>query len=292
MMPRLSTIEPDATHEAVRPQDLVFTVLGAYARDGPEEMWSGGLVRLLAELGVSNAAARVALTRLVQRGLLERLRDGRLVHHRLTERTRRLLEEGDRRILTLGEVETEWDELWTLLWHSIPEERRAARARLGRRLRFLGFGSIRDGAWISPWDREREIAELVVELDVSEHVDAMVGRPATSVPSSRLVERAWNLQALAQGYRDFVAEFGAYRSSAARSALDDSEAFIVRTRLVHGFRRFPFLDPELPAPLMPHEADRREAADLFHRVYAALAEAAQRHFDAATAGAGRNRVAG
>ena len=96
---------------------------------------------LLDELGFSHGAARVALTRLVRRGLIARERSGRLVHYRVTPRCDRLLAEGDGRIFTLGAVRAGRD-CWTIVWHQIPEDRRLERSRLARRLRFLGFGSV------------------------------------------------------------------------------------------------------------------------------------------------------
>ena len=47
-------------------------------------VWAGGLVALLTEFGSTQNAARVALTRMVQRELLARQRDGRLVRYQLT----------------------------------------------------------------------------------------------------------------------------------------------------------------------------------------------------------------
>ena len=55
-----------------------------------------------------------------------------------------------------------------------------------------------------------------------------------------------------------------------------------RTWLVHTFRQFPFLDPELPEDLVPEPQHRPEAIRLFHDLYAALAPPAQRHFDLVT----------
>ena len=52
------------------------TLLGTYVRPFGDRVWSGGLVVLLGELGFSEGAARVALTRLVRRGLIERSRAG------------------------------------------------------------------------------------------------------------------------------------------------------------------------------------------------------------------------
>src|SRR5215471_14073298 len=93
---------PPAASEPLQPQDLVITLLGTYVRPFGDTVWSGGLVALLEELGFSHGAARVALTRLVRRGLLGRVRSGRLVHYRLTPRCDRLLAEGDGRIFLLG----------------------------------------------------------------------------------------------------------------------------------------------------------------------------------------------
>ncbi|HEX6357679.1 PaaX family transcriptional regulator C-terminal domain-containing protein [Actinophytocola sp.] len=258
------------------PQDLVLTLLGAY--HAPREVgavWSGGLVRLLAEFGFTEGAARVALNRLVARDLLSRTKNGRHVHYALTPRTLAVLGEGDRRIFTLGERPRR-ETTWTVLWHSIPEERRLARTRLTSRLRFLGFGSVQDGTWLAPHDREKDLAELLTELDVAEHAGVMLGRPATAVDFRAFVARVWDLDELSERYRAFVEHFHG------REVDSDQEAMLLRTRLVHTFREFPSLDPELPEDLVPAPAHRAEALRLFHVLYPALAESAQRHFDEVT----------
>src|SRR5437660_8937413 len=125
--------------EPLAPQDLVITMLGTYVRPAGEPVWSGGMVELLGEFGFTEGAARVALTRLVRRGLIDRVRSGRLVHYRVTPRCDRLLAEGDGRIFSLGDPPSAGD-CWTVVWHQITEDRRLERSRLARRLRFLGFG--------------------------------------------------------------------------------------------------------------------------------------------------------
>ena len=259
-----------------QPQDLVMTFLGAYATPRDRPIWSGGLVTLLGDFGFSTGASRVALARMVQRGSLERVRSGRLVSYRPTDHTLGLLDEGDRRIFSLGR-EPHRAELWTTLWHAIPEERRLERARLARRLRFLGFGSVQDGMWISPHDRESEVVSLVDSLDVGAYAGVIVGRPATGLDFGALASRAWDLDALDSRYRAFIDEF-----SSASATRDEQDAFRLRTRLVHAFRRFPALDPELPDELMRAPRHRADAVALFDRLYAALAPTAQRHFDALT----------
>lgn len=264
-----------------QPQDLVMTLLGAFVVPHDRLVWSGGLVTLLGEFGFSTGAARVALARMVRRGTLDRRKSGRIVSYRPTPRAVALLEEGDRRIFSLGR-EPHGAEPWTVLWHAIPEERRLERGRLARRLRFLGFGSVQDGTWISPHDREQEVVALIDELRVAGYAGVMLGRPAGSLDPRALVARAWDLDALDERYRAFVDEYSPYAKAAGRRGIDDREAFLLRTRLVHVFRRFPALDPELPDDLMRAPRHRARAVTLFHRLYEALGPAAQRHFDAET----------
>ncbi len=274
---------PLPASEQLQPQDLVITMLGTYVRPYGDRVWSGGLVVLLGELGFSQGAARVALTRLVRRGLIARMREGRLVHYRVTPRADRLLAEGDGRIFSLGHPRDDGG-TWTVLWHQIPEDRRLERSRLARRLRFLGFGSVQDSVWVSPHDHSGEVEELLAELGVDEHATLFVARTAAIAGLDALVSRAWDLSGLVERYEAFHAEFSPFLRRRVRARLTDREAFLVRTRLVHQFRGFPLLDPELPEDLAPLSRPRQRAVSVFEELYGGLAEPAQRHFEAAVAG--------
>jgi phenylacetic acid degradation operon negative regulatory protein len=277
-----------AEGDSLQPQDLVVTLLGTYVRPAGVPVWSGGLVLLLGELGFSQGAARVALTRLVRRGLLERDRSGRLVHYRMTTRCERLLAEGDGRIFTLGEPRVGAGDGWTLLWHQIPEDRRLERSRLARRLRFLGFGSVQDSVWVSPHNHVDDVSELLGELGVASVATVFLASVGSDGGIDALVRRAWDLSELAARYEAFDAEFSPYRARGV--ALSDADAFRVRTRLMHLFRQFPFIDPELPGSETtergPAEGNvtraRAQAVRTFHVLYKRLAPASERHFAAVT----------
>jgi phenylacetic acid degradation operon negative regulatory protein len=51
-------------------------------------------------------------------------------------------------------------------------------------------------------------------------------------------------------------------------------------RLVDDYRRFPFLDPDLPAPLLPPAWRGQAAHEVFVAAYEALRAPAFRYFDA------------
>lgn len=261
----------------MRPQDLGLTILGSHLRPPRRHAWSGGMVTLLEELGFSANAARAALARLAARNLIGRVKEGRLVYYELTPRAKRLLEQGDERIFTFGRS-TPVAEVWTILWHDIPEQLRMERARLGTRLRFLGFGSIQHATWVAASDRQTEVLEVVRALGVERHSCVFVAQAMPDLNVGVLVAGAWDLEQLRDGYRTFIDEFEPYQDEARRAALTQREAFVVRTRLLHLFRGFPFLDPELPARLAGRDGLREHAVRIFDSVYAGLGQPADRHF--------------
>jgi phenylacetic acid degradation operon negative regulatory protein len=267
----------------LQPQDLGLTIFGSYLRESGGLAWSGGMVQLLGEFGFSTEAARAALSRLATRGLIERTKRGRQVFYELTPRATAVLEEGDRRIFTFGDG-SEASGRWTVLWHWLPESRRTERARLGRRLRFLGFGPVQDATWVAPHDREAEVAALLESLGIAGYAYVVVGRPSAALHVDAVIDQAWDLGSVSAAYRDFLADFGPYRTKRARTALDDRAAFVVRTRALHLFRGFPFLDPELPDQMMPDPRLRPQVVTAFQKLYADLHAPAARHF-AAVAGA-------
>jgi phenylacetic acid degradation operon negative regulatory protein len=269
--------QPGRTEPALQPQDLAVTIFGVHLRRPGQRVWSGGMVEILGEFGFSTEAARAALSRLVARGLLERQREGRLVYYVLTQRAHELLAEGDRRIFSFGRGAPAAD-AWTVVWHTIPEDRRVERAQLAQRLRFLGFGSVQDATWIAASDCEQEVRALLRALDVEAHASVFLGRIARGTEQALLLSGTWDLGDLARRYGAFTEEYREYLDPAARARLDARQAFTVRIRMAHTFRSFPAADPELPEAMVPGAAERAKAVATFDGIYEALAEPAEEHF--------------
>jgi phenylacetic acid degradation operon negative regulatory protein len=251
-------------------------MLGMFARDQSRPVWSGGLVELLGEFGFSPAAARIALARVVDRGILERRKEGRLVFYVVAPRTQELIEVGDRR-LTEFALEQPWDGTWSLVWYSIPDEMRRQRHRLSRRLRFLGFGPLEDSTWIAPRDQRDEVVGYLARLGVNDMAGMLVGQLATDLTPQAVIARAWDSSSATERYRGFVGEFSRYRT---RKRIGDQEAFLACARLANTYRRFPYIDPGLPPALFPAARHRRAVIDLVRELTPVLVEPAQRYFDA------------
>src|SRR5579872_2925630 len=87
---------------AQRPPRLLLTLLGDYWWQRTESLPSAALVALLAEFGVSDSAARAALSRLTRNRLLVTSKVGRRTFVRLSERAAQILDEGARHIFSFG----------------------------------------------------------------------------------------------------------------------------------------------------------------------------------------------
>ncbi|GDY33083.1 PaaX family transcriptional regulator [Gandjariella thermophila] len=259
---------------ARRPPRLLLTLLGDYWWRRTESLPSAGIVTLLAEFGVSDAAARAALSRLVRNGLLVTSKQGRRTFHRLSDRAAAILDDGARRIFSFGRSTPDWDGMWSVVAFSIPEHSRASRHLLREQLRWLGFAPLYDGVWVSPRDHTAEATERLAELGV----DAATVFRATTVPGmpdGGLPQHAWDLDVLRAEYDSFIARTRALRERTLAGTVSPSEALVARTEVMNQWRSFPGLDPELPDELLPEGWPRAEARELFVSTYDALGPLAE-----------------
>jgi phenylacetic acid degradation operon negative regulatory protein len=255
-------------------RSLLLTVLGEFGLPREEPVWTATLLEALGRLDVEQRAARQALARASGEELLMAERHGRRTAWVLTERGTELLTEGTARIYGFMRQPHAWDGRWLVLTVSIPETQRKLRHRLRTQLTWLGLGSPSSGLWITPDARQAaDVARVVQELDLDSQSFAWVGPTAGIGDESRLVEAAWDLADVEKRYLAFLDEFEGRRASSAE------EAFVAQVELVQAWRRFPFLDPDLPRELLDHDWPGPRAATVFHERHAQWHRQAQQEWD-------------
>ena len=260
-----ATAAGTATKESSR--GLAITVLGELMRPTGGSAWTQTISETLALLGVREKAARQTIARLHQQGWLERLRVGRQTRWSLTGMATELLTDGAARIYGFGTHRPEWDGDWAVLLASVPERQRDRRYRLGVGLTWAGFGSLGQGTWISPWStREAEAVRTMRDLDV----EGFSFRGALGELGSPrdLAAQAWDLDEMRSSYDAFIADW------ADAAPIDSVDTVRHLVLLVHRWRRFPFLDPGLPAALLPDDWPAPTAVDRFGELRAAWTETA------------------
>jgi phenylacetic acid degradation operon negative regulatory protein len=255
-------------------RSLLLTVLGEFVHPRHSSVWTATLLEALGALGVEEKSARQALSRTASEHLLVPSRHGRRVLWELTDDGAGLLEEGTRRIYGFMRERRPWDGRWLVLSVPIPETQRQLRHRLRTRLTWLGLGSPTSGLWVSPdATKAADVHAVVRELGLETQAFAWVG-PASGIgDESRLLADAWDLADVEDRYLAFLDEFETRRADG------PPDAFVAQVEMVQEWRRFPFLDPDLPRELLDHDWPGPRAAAAFHDRHARWHRAAQTEWD-------------
>ncbi|HEY0638586.1 MAG TPA: PaaX family transcriptional regulator C-terminal domain-containing protein [Pseudonocardiaceae bacterium] len=259
-------------------RSLLMTVLGEFVLPRDRPVWTATLVGTLALFDVEEKSARQALARTAGEGWLTAERHGRRVRWALTPPGRRLLTEGGERVHGFGRADRSWDGRWLVLIVSVPEAKRELRHRLRTRLSWAGFGSPSAGVWVSPdTSREHEAQVILEDLGLAAGAMSFAAHYGTIGSQESITQQAWDLEAIAARYEEFIDEFTGLHPAPGDASL------VAQTRLVHEWRRFPFLDPQLPQELLPARWSGTTAAALFRRKHAEWNPAAQRRWEELTA---------
>jgi phenylacetic acid degradation operon negative regulatory protein len=242
---------------------LLFTVLGEFVLPNGGTAWTSALIDAIARLGVEEKNVRQALMRTAADGWLTPERVGRRTRWRLTPAAEEMLTEGTARIYGFTGTADQWDGQWLLALARVPETDRPARHRLRTRMTWAGFGSPEPGVWISPHtDRIAEARRLLAEADAR----VFVARQAEGYDDASMARQAWDLGGLEEEYEEFLSTF---------SAMPAGDAIGDLIGLVHSWRRFPWVDPMLPAVLLPQPWRGSQAVALFAQRHEEWTRAAQ-----------------
>lgn len=263
-----------------RARSLIVTVWGDALAPHGGEVWLGGLIALLEPLGINERLTRTSVFRLARDGWLTAQTSGRHSRYRLTSQGRARFEAAYRRIYA-APVDR-WDGEWDLVIDPPGAADAAERQRLRDELRWDGFGLLAPGIHARP-RIDADAAAIVARLGAADRVLVLRARadgPPGGVDPSAHVAQLWDLTALGRDYRRLLARFGSvidrFRMRPIE-ATDPAQCFVVRTLLIHAFRRVLLRDPRLPPALLPLDWPGVAAYALMRDFYRLTASQAEAH---------------
>jgi phenylacetic acid degradation operon negative regulatory protein len=265
-----------------RPSSLINTIYGSFVRRLGGWISVADLIALLAELDVDAPAARSAISRLKKRGTLVQERR-RGIGYRLGPAVEPVFDEGDRRIF--GHLEpARLADGWVLAVFSVPESERAHRHQLRSRLSWLGFGNTAPGVWLAPARLLDDARRTLQRLGLSDYAHLFTADYAAFGDLRAAAGEWWDFPALEAQYALFTDFYGPLAKRLQGQVIDEIAAFQDYVPMLTQWRRLPYLDPGLPAELLPDDWNAVEARRIFLQLHDLLAGPALQHVRTVTTG--------
>lgn len=265
----------------INTRSMIFTLYGDYISHYGNEIWIGSLIRLLEEFGHNDQSVRAAISRMGKQGWVTSSKKGNKSYYSLTKMGVARIEEAAKRIFKLHPEK--WDGYWRTLTYTIPEEKRNLRDELRQELVWSGFGMLLNSCWISPNNLEDEVNILIKKYKIEPYVHFFVSEYKGPAKNETLVNTCWDIDNINSKYEDFITKYSKKyvvdKNKIINGEMTDAECFVERTKLVHEYRKFLFIDPGLPEELLPGKWLGGHAASLFSDYYKTLAEPANRFFE-------------
>ena len=269
----------------IRGGSLLITIFGDSIAPRGGAVTLGSLISLARPFGLTERLVRTSVARLAVDGWLAARRDGRRSEYRITPAGRDRFAAATRRIY--GAIPDSWSGQWTLL--VLPPPNGSRRQDIRDELRWLGFGQISPGVFAHPnWSVEEARAGLK-DVEGAAAGVLLTSSSEGSEADRRLVAAGWDLGDLTRRYQRFVEIFTPIANAIGPVAADgsntadetstttDEAAFIIRTLLIHEYRKIHLQDPLLPPALLPADWVGAAAYDLSRRLYSAVFRAAERY---------------
>ncbi|MEP7328990.1 MAG: PaaX family transcriptional regulator C-terminal domain-containing protein, partial [Betaproteobacteria bacterium] len=218
-----------------RAKSLIVTVWGDALAPHGGAVWLAGLIRLMAPLGVNERSVRTSVFRLARDGWLAGTAIGRVSRYALTREGARRFDDAHQRIYSRP------PEDWSGTWDLVLADRVIPALRPGLRdeLRWAGFGEIGATTFVRPRIADQTAPSILAARGIAER--AITTQTVDVAGSGALIDatgEAWNLQSLAADYRHFLKHFGTVIDHfRVDDEHDPAQCFVVRTLLIHEYRR-------------------------------------------------------
>lgn len=263
----------------VRANSLIITIYGDSIAPHGGSVWLGSFINLIKPLGINDRLVRTSVFRLSKDNWLASEHIGRCSYYGLTATGRRRFEHAYRRIYFQPRVQWEGD--WQIVMTAGSDLTPTQRDDVRKELQWEGFGLIAPGVLAHPSADLEPLLDILRSNGVQDCVVVLRAKSLGTLagkPARELVRECWNLESIAQDYTRFLNRFRpVLKALMSTRELDPEQCFIVRTLLMHEFRRTLLRDPQLPDQLLPHDWPGNAARQLCHQLYALTQRGTENH---------------
>ncbi len=269
----------------IKAGSLITSLLGDVVVPRGGRIWLGSLIELLEPMGLNERLVRTTVFRLVRDGWLESEPMGRRTDYLLSAAGRKRIEKAAKAIYASNHPH--WDRRWRLVM-AVGDMTAKDRERVRKALIWQGFGVLSTQCFVHPSADLTGAFDTLMRDGLGEllkHLKPLMaaspGALSNAATDVDMVRAAWDLEQLAQMYRDFVSRYEPILDQCQQTpeTVSDQDAFIARVLLVHDYRRLLLRDPMLPDVLQPMNWPGQQARLLCGELYRRLLPASERFLD-------------
>jgi phenylacetic acid degradation operon negative regulatory protein len=261
----------------LRGGSLLVTILGDSIAPRGGVISLGSLIQLAQPFGLMERLVRTSIGRLANEHWVSSQRSGRSSAYRLTSNGKARFAAATQRIY--GMPPDSWDGRWTLV--IVPASLKKLRDSLREELTWLGFGQLTAAVFAHPTHKQDIVRMQLAQFEAKGLIVLQDG-VVTHTSDANLVAVGWDLGELGRRYRRFINTFAPIAEALPAAAMPPNEtAFVLRTLLLHEYRKIHLRDPLLPTSLLPQDWAGTDASTLCRNLYAKVFPASEEYLSQA-----------
>lgn len=269
-----------ASKRPIHANSLILTIFGDAVCPYGGSIWLGSIIKLVEPLGINQRLVRTSVFRLSEKGILQAQQVGRRSYYELTKRGFRQFSSAAKRIYL--HPTSEWNGQWQLLITAIGDLSQDTREILRKELEWLGFSRLLPGVFAHPTADQDAVRKLLHEMNLTDNVVWLSASPQNhelGMISHQLMTASFKPDTIETEYQYFLERFTPLLEATEKTeVLDPERCFLVRTLLIHCFRRILLREPELPLELLPQDSISRQARIMTEQLYKRITTPADKHF--------------
>ena len=268
-----SWLQAQLERDPPRGKSLIVTLLGDALSQRSSGGWLSEFIEISAPFGLNERLVRTSIFRLAEEGWLEAVRHGRRSYYTITRIGLSRISHADRRIYE--PPQKNWDGKWTLVISLRGGGETPNRLELRKELEWEGYGQLASGIHVHPATDREGLEDIVQRFGMQDAVVIMESRDIGELSRyglAQTINTCWPLAEISGRYEQFLGAFMPLQQwLEAGGAVTDDQAFVIRTLLIHTYRRASLHDPQLPLAMLPQDWAGIRAfnccRDIYMRVY-------------------------
>ena len=266
-------LQAQLERDAPRGKSLIVTLLGDALSQRSSGAWLSEFIEISAPFGLNERLVRTSIFRLAEEGWLEAVRHGRRSYYSITRTGLSRIAHADRRIYE--PPQKNWDGKWTLAISLRGGGETPNRLEFRKELEWEGYGQLASGIHVHPATNREGLEEIVQRFGMQDSVVIMEASDVTEFSRyglAQAIHSCWPLTEISDRYEQFLGAFVPLQQWMETGAtVTDDQAFVIRTLLIHIYRRASLHDPQLPLAMLPADWAGIRAfnccRDVYMRVY-------------------------